>query len=253
MDGNMNLPATDDEEAHRHRGSGGSNTAAPGTQGFGPGPSSPEAAASELAQLCSVLRRDFLASLQLPEEGTGCLELQAALCQRTLPAQTHEPPTAPDSTAASTREPAPRPEVPGRHRSAPTPLATPPQSARGWQLRRVGLDLGGVISLPGHGQRLVRGAVEGVARLVRDLGRDQVYIISRANSEEAARHRRAQLERTRFFKKTGFDHSNMHWSKTHDGADSKGPQPSPFQIPLPLPELHICLVPSPSPASIQAP
>ena len=134
MGSHMNLPAIDDAAAHMHgdfMGSWGSNAAAPGTHGFGPGPSSPEAAASELAQLCSVIRRDFLTSLQLPDESTGGLELQAALCRWALPAQTHEPPAAPDSTAASTQEPVPEPQVPDRHRSTPTSPAAPPSQPAG--------------------------------------------------------------------------------------------------------------------------
>ena len=94
----------------------------------------------------------------------------------------------------------------------------------------MGLDLGGVITRQGEGHLLVEGAEAGVACLVRELGPDQVHLISRVNSAEGSARRLQQLQRADFFKTTGLDPANVHWVTSYDGRDSKGLCPSQSEV-----------------------
>jgi hypothetical protein len=119
-----------------------------------------------------------------------------------------------------------RPQPPGaRTRARPqAPSPAPPAQSR--RHGRVGLDLGGVITRQGQGHLLVPGAEAGVARLVQELGPDQVHVISRVNSANGAKRRLAELEQANFFQKTGLRPANVHWVTAFFGPHSKGPQPS---------------------------
>lgn len=198
-----------------------------GAHGSGPGPTSSEDMAAELAHQCLALRRDFLATLRLPVEGTSSSELREALRQW----------TAPDTTPRSPQEPAPEPgpkppepSAAGSSGSTPQWPAGPTRPTQSWRHRRVGLDLGGVITCQGQGHLLVAGAEAGVARLVRELGPHQVHVISRVNSPQGVKYHLAELEQANFFQKTGLDPANIHWVTDFYGPDSKGPQPSQSKV-----------------------
>ena len=98
--------------------------------GFGPGPSSPEDAAAQLAQCCTILRDDVLASLQLRDEVVDAETLRAALCQWGLPDQTTGPPASPGPNTTGAPEPALAsctPKLAGNHgtgSTSPNPAPT---------------------------------------------------------------------------------------------------------------------------------
>ena len=77
------------------------------------------------------------------------------------------------------------------------------------------------------GPFLVPGAEAGVGRLVQELGREQVNLISRVDSDITAALCLAQLELSSLFPIADFDRNRVHWTRTYE---SNGPRPSQPQI-----------------------
>jgi hypothetical protein len=96
--------------------------------------------------------------------------------------------------------------------------------------RRVGLDLGGVITQRGRARKLVTGALHGMAELVRHLGPENVFIISRVDTDEAKTHHLSKLEQRNFFQITQMNPRHVFWTRSYRGPESKGPGPGQSEL-----------------------
>jgi len=187
--------------------------------GFGPCPTaSPEAAAASLAQQCKALREEVLRKLNIPLGGKHDARRVALLALQTPGAVAAPGATAPTTSGSAQASPTATASSSWQATPCSAPAAPTP--------RVVGLDLGGVITQQGEPDKLVSGALKGVAQLVKALGSKHVVIISRVNSDRAAERHMETLYKLNFFTSTGFNPEQVYWSRAFQGRESKGPGPS---------------------------
>ena len=192
-----------------------------------PGRTSPETAAAHLAQLCRNLHQQFLQDLNIPL-GANHLAVREALLADQAAGAGADPGTTGSTTPELARA---RPIAAASSSLQARPrTVTFSQPAPPGQQRRVGLDLQGVITMHGQPGQLVPGSVAGVARLVAQLGRENVSIISNLGSAEAKQGLMGHLHQLDFFSQTHMDSNQVYWARACKGPESKGPSPSQSEV-----------------------